>query len=94
MMQGVRTHEDYWAEIISGWPTDIPPDKLEFMRNLFYAGFALSSSFMGELKRSSITREEKVALHHFCMTECIRLSGITGEQTLVQERGDVTTWEP
>ncbi len=94
MIKGIRSHEDYWAEIVSGWPSDITPEKLRFLRNVFFAGFALSSSFMGELKTSSLSAEEQVAIHHFCMTECLRLSGLIGKEKLTQARGRVEEWEP
>jgi hypothetical protein len=76
VIHGIRTHEDYWKELISEWPPTVHPVQLEIMQNMFYAGFALSSSFMGDIKRSTITREEKVAVHTFCMSECLRLSGL------------------
>lgn len=94
MIKGIRTHEDYWNEIVSGWPSDITPDRLEFLRSVFLAGFALSSSFMGELKTSPLSREEQVAIHHFCMTECQRVSGLTGREKLTQAKGKVEEWEP
>lgn len=93
MIQGIRTPLDYWAEMTASWPKDVNPDHFSCYRDAFLAGFAIASSFHGELRLSPLSKEEKVAIHSFCVTEAARMSGMSANVKLVTPDGSVEIWE-